>query len=67
MVWPSSYPDGIYTLGLVRRKPYALFVYIWLYCIVWWVIQDAIKVMVFYWMKKNNIFGYNDTGKNRYI
>lgn len=37
--WPASYPDGIYALGLLRRKPFALFVYIWLYCIVWWFVQ----------------------------
>ena len=66
IVWPSSYPDGIYTLGLGRRKPYVLPVYIWLYCIVWWVIQDVIKVGVFNYLKKNNIFGYNDTGKRYY-
>jgi H+-transporting ATPase len=39
IAWPASHPDEIYTLGLVRRKPYALFMYIWLYCIVWWFVQ----------------------------
>lgn len=39
IAWPASHPDEIYTLGLVLRKPYALFVYIWLYCIVWWFVQ----------------------------
>ena len=43
--WPGSYPDGIYALGLLRRKPFALFVYIWLYCIVWWIVQ--VNEMVF--------------------
>jgi H+-transporting ATPase len=38
-VWPASYPDGVYTLGLVYRHPYMLPLYIWLYCIVWWFIQ----------------------------
>lgn len=37
--WPSSYPDGIYALGLGRRTPYALPVYIWIYCVIWWFIQ----------------------------
>lgn len=37
--WPSSSPDGIYSLGLSRRKPYPLPVYIWLYCLVWWIVQ----------------------------
>ena len=39
IAWPSSYPDGIFAEGLGRRKPYALFIYIWLYCIVWWFFQ----------------------------
>jgi H+-transporting ATPase len=37
--WPSSYPDGIYSMGLSRRRPYELPLYIWLYCLGWWVIQ----------------------------
>ena len=61
--WPASSPDGVYTLGLGRREPYGLFVYIWLYCIGWWFVQDACKVLTFYYLKKHNIFGYNDTGK----
>ena len=37
--WPVSYPDGIFALGLARRIPHALPVYVWLYCIIWWIIQ----------------------------
>lgn len=60
-VWPKTYPDGIYAMGLLNREPYGLFVYIWLYCIVWWFIQDAIKVGVYSFMKKFNIFDINDS------
>lgn len=38
-VWPMSRPDGIPTLGLERNAPYMLPVFIWVYCLVWWVIQ----------------------------
>jgi H+-transporting ATPase len=38
-VWPMSRPDGIPTLGLERKEPLILPVWIWLYCIVWWFIQ----------------------------
>jgi H+-transporting ATPase len=38
-VWPSSSPDGIYTLGLTKRTPHLLPLYIWIYCIIWWFIQ----------------------------
>lgn len=60
--WPVSYPDGIFALGLARRIPHALPVYVWLYCIIWWIIQDAAKVATYWAMKKYNIFGYNETG-----
>eukprot|EP00598_Pedospumella_elongata_P014421 CAMPEP_0185011920 /NCGR_PEP_ID=MMETSP1098-20130426/98039_1 /TAXON_ID=89044 /ORGANISM="Spumella elongata, Strain CCAP 955/1" /LENGTH=404 /DNA_ID=CAMNT_0027540969 /DNA_START=21 /DNA_END=1236 /DNA_ORIENTATION=+ len=62
-VWPGSNPDNVPTLGLGRREPYPLAVYIWLYCIAWWFVQDACKVGTYYLLKKYNIFGYNDTGK----
>ncbi len=61
--WPNSKPDGIETLGLGRRSPKELAIFIWLYCIVWWFIQDAVKVGIFYVLKKYNLFRYNDTGK----
>jgi H+-transporting ATPase len=62
LVWPASYPDGVYTLGLARREPYLLALWIWLYCIVWWFIQDACKVFAFHVMHEYNLFGINDTG-----
>jgi H+-transporting ATPase len=62
-LWPMSKPDGIPTLGLLRRgHTYGLPVYIWLYCIFWWFIQDAAKVYLYRFMKHYNVFGYNDTG-----
>jgi len=60
--WPASYPDKIYSLGLARRQPYGLAAMIWLYCIVWWFIQDFVKVMTYRVIIKYNLFGYNDTG-----
>jgi H+-transporting ATPase len=61
--WPKTYPDGVLTEGLGRRQPYEFALYIWLYCIAWWFVQDAAKVLTFYILKKYNLFGYNDTGK----
>lgn len=37
--WPESYPDNIFALGLLRREPFNLPLYIWIYCLMWWVIQ----------------------------
>jgi len=59
--WPETYPDRIFKLGLDHRRPYALSVYIWIYCLVWWGIQDAAKVFTYYLMKRYNMFGLNDS------
>ena len=49
--WPNSRPDGIPTMGLELKPPYILPLFIWLYCIVWWFIQDAAKVGTFRLLK----------------
>jgi H+-transporting ATPase len=45
------------------EKPEILILYIWLYCIVWWWIQDACKVLCVGLMKRYNWFDYNANGK----
>lgn len=61
--WPDSRPDGIDTLGLARRAPEEMAAFIWIYCLFWWFVQDAVKVGIYALMKKYNLFRYNDTGK----
>lgn len=54
--WPSSKPDGILTQGL--RSDIGIFGFVWIYCIFWWFIQDASKVLLYkwmYWVNFNNI------------
>jgi H+-transporting ATPase len=63
ITWPESNPDDIYTLGLGYRRPHLLAIYIWIYCIFWWFVQDACKMVAYYFMVKMNLFGWNDTGK----
>lgn len=58
--WPQSTPDGILTEGL--RNDMGLFVFVWLFCLVFWLIQDASKVAVYKYMFKTNFNGINDTG-----
>lgn len=60
--WPLSRPDGIPTLGLELRPPHMLPLFIWVYCIAWWYVQDAAKVGTFFLLKRFNVFGYNDSG-----
>jgi H+-transporting ATPase len=66
--WPDGPVDGIEVTGLALREPKALAVYVWLYCIFWWFIQDGFKVLTYHFLKKYNIFGINDSlmiGKGR--
>ena len=61
MVWPECYPDGIYTIGLGYKKPYSLAAVVWIYCVVFWFIQDWAKVQAYYWLGKYNVFNINNT------
>jgi len=61
-VWPAAYPDGVYTEGLALRPPYVLPLVIWVYCLVWWFIQDAAKVGLYTVL---TIYGLYD--KNRSV
>jgi H+-transporting ATPase len=55
-VWPDSYPDEIYTLGLEMRGFSLLPIFIWLYCIAFWFLQDAAKVYVYKFVHEHRLF-----------
>jgi hypothetical protein len=59
--WPECYPDGIYTEGLGSHEPYLLPLYVWVYCIVFWFLQDFAKVQCYYLLSSWNIFDINNT------
>ncbi len=61
-VWPTIYTDHQWVEGLGTGAG-ALPVYIWLYCIFWWFIQDASKVALYKYLHKYNVFGVNDASK----
>ena len=54
--WPESYPDNIYTMGLELRGFSLLPVFVWVYCIAFWFIQDAAKVATYYYVNKYELF-----------
>jgi H+-transporting ATPase len=58
--WPESEPDGIETDGL--RSDMGVFAFTWLFCLVFWFIQDAGKVLVYKWMYKFNFNGISTSG-----
>ena len=55
-MWPKGYTDGIYTVGLGAEEPYLLGLYVWIYCIVFWFIQDAAKVGTYAILNAYNLF-----------
>ena len=59
--WPDSEVDGQDVEGLAYRQPKGFAVFVWFYCLFWWLVQDAAKVGAYMWMHENNIFGINDT------
>ena len=59
--WPASTPDGIDALGLGYRRPKSLALFVWIYCLLWWFVQDFCKVLLYKFMERHNIFGVNDS------
>jgi H+-transporting ATPase len=45
ITWPDSQPDGILTEGLANDL--GLFIFVWILCLVSWLIQDLCKVIVY--------------------
>jgi len=58
-LWPASYPDDIYTIGLTLRDPRIMPLAVWIYCIIWWFIQDILKVITYKLFRYFNIFDIN--------
>ena len=65
LVWPDSQPDGISALGLGYKNPKTLAIFVWIYCLVWWMVQDICKVLLYKCMEKNKSFGTNDSSGMR--
>jgi H+-transporting ATPase len=58
--WPDSSPDGIDTLGLAHGdgNTHLLPIWVWLYCLFWWVVQDCFKVVAYKVLDRLDIFHY---------
>jgi H+-transporting ATPase len=59
--WPTSEPDDIPTEGL--QGEIGVFVFVWIYCFFFWLIQDLCKVLTYRYMFKTNALGIKSTGK----
>lgn len=60
-IWPKSNPDDIPAMGLFIGSNGILALLIWIYCIIWWFIQDIFKVLTYFILEKYNLFGINNT------
>jgi H+-transporting ATPase len=60
LFWPASYQDGIQVEGLQSNA--GLFAFVWIYCLVFWLFQDVMKVLVFKWMYKTDFNKISTTG-----
>mmetsp|Transcript_29115 Transcript_29115/g.62739 ORF Transcript_29115/g.62739 Transcript_29115/m.62739 type:complete len:954 (+) Transcript_29115:166-3027(+) len=61
-IWPKGDVDDQNVEGLAYRHPYEFALYIWLYCIFWWFVQDGLKVATYWYMEKYNVLGIRDGG-----
>eukprot|EP00243_Klebsormidium_subtile_P003303 TRINITY_DN16657_c0_g1_i1.p1 TRINITY_DN16657_c0_g1~~TRINITY_DN16657_c0_g1_i1.p1 ORF type:complete len:982 (+),score=329.76 TRINITY_DN16657_c0_g1_i1:182-3127(+) len=55
-VWPSGKLDDLEVKGLARGNYGLWAIWVWIYCIVWWLIQDTAKVVAYRLIYKYNIF-----------
>jgi len=46
--WPEGSLDGLPVIGLAVGEYTMTPAWIWMYCILWWFVQDALKVCVCY-------------------
>eukprot|EP00122_Pirum_gemmata_P000938 Pgem_evm1s841 len=55
--WPEDNKDEVPILGLARGGYEILALWVWLYCIVWWFIQDTCKVITYKLLFYFDVFG----------
>lgn len=60
--WRRSSPGGVLTYGLAYgdggRSNHLWPLWVWIFCLIWWMGQDCIKVLVHLIMYRFDIFGY---------
>jgi H+-transporting ATPase len=67
--WPDGHPDNISTRGLShdggghRWLP----IWVWLYCIFWWFLQDVAKVLSFKIMDHFDMFEFRTIASGKWV
>ncbi len=60
-IWPNGHTDKIRVEGLTRGDYTLMPLWVWIYCVVWWWIQDLLKVVCYWLMHRYNVFDINTT------
>jgi H+-transporting ATPase len=58
--WPNGQIDEIEVEGL--KNEMGIFAFVWIFSIIFFIIQDALKIVLYKWMLKTNFNGISDTG-----
>ena len=61
LFWPESHPDDVYAVGMAHKPPKSLVVFVWIFCLAFWLLQDACKVVLQATMIKYDICGINES------
>lgn len=59
--WQKSFLGGVLTRGLAYgdgRSNHLWPLWVWIFCVVWWILQDTIKVTAHLIMYRFDVFGY---------
>jgi len=59
LAWPEGETDGIPAMGMAIGGEGYLALYVWIYCLAFWMVQDAAKVGLHKLMVRHNIFDIN--------
>eukprot|EP00906_Rhabdomonas_costata_P016472 RCo023624 len=62
--WPRSDPDGVEVIGLARMQPKLMALWIWIYCLICWFIQDGCKVLALRLLVRYNVFDINNVAQS---
>ncbi|EKX32039.1 hypothetical protein GUITHDRAFT_82635 [Guillardia theta CCMP2712] len=57
--WPEGSLDGLPVMGLARGTYKLMPLWIWIYCIIWWFIQDIFKIITIRTILKYDLFPFN--------
>jgi len=65
IVWPRGTLDDITVEGTGRHPQQGLFAWVWLYCLLVWLLQDFLKVSCYQVLLHYNVFGIRDTKSHK--